>query len=208
MGGEVGWWVGRGGYVGVGVGVSGVRDVRREMWMDRRGANLPLYYPQPNAIPQRLQPVEHRLPRLLLVDGGRAAQPPRAAERPPRDRAARIVAVRGEPVRRLGRRGAGPFFLPRREVRGYAVGHGDQLDHEQVEACGVEERVCRVDVGGGRVGGGLDWLRHFGGRVEGVWLEGSKQWVRRGGGEVCACGGVDREQRWVVWEVVRMMYVE
>lgn len=42
----------------------------------------------------------------------------------------------------------------------------------------------------------------------GVWLEGSKQWVRRGGGEVCACGGVDHEQSWVVWEVVRMMYVE
>lgn len=40
-----------------------------------------------------------------------------------------------------------PFFFARGEVGGYAVGHGDELDEEQVETSGVEEGVGGVVVG-------------------------------------------------------------
>ena len=88
-------------------------------------SNPPFHNPQPDPVPQHLEPEKHRLPRLLLVNG--ALPFPRQAAR---------IPCCGPAAR--------PLFLSRRQVGGDAVRHGYEFDEEEVEA-------RRVQVGGSGV---------------------------------------------------------
>ncbi|TPX10813.1 uncharacterized protein E0L32_008202 [Thyridium curvatum] len=127
----------------------------------------PLNQPLTNPVPERLEPEEHRVPLLLLVHA--AYYPTAATRRPTRRRISRArgrrrrrrrVRAVGRPATRLaavlGRRRREllrPRPRPRRRVgRGRlavelvddAVGHGHELDEEEVEARGAEEGGRRV----------------------------------------------------------------
>lgn len=73
--------------------------------------------------------MEHSFPRFLLVHGPRAAHGPTSAR--PGDGARRVVA--GGARKPVLPAGLQPFFFAGGEVGGDAVGHGDELDEEEVE---------------------------------------------------------------------------
>ena len=104
--------------------------------------------------------MKHRFPCLFVVHRRRAA---RAAHRPAvrSHRVARRVVAHAAVAFRSGSGAVHPFFFAEGEVGGYAVGHGDELDEQEVQAGYVDKGVEGGGFGG-RVGGGGWGLCHGG----------------------------------------------
>ena len=125
---------------------------------NREGDHLPLNHPLTNTIPQRLQPVKHRIPLLIFIHPSLSAR----AHRP------RSLGAHASPLRSsegldlvLGEAGDAIAFGVV-DVVGEAVGEGDELDEEEVEAGAAEE-------GGGGVAGVVGWLGAFKGHAGFEW---------------------------------------
>jgi hypothetical protein len=99
--------------------------------------------------------MKHSFSRLLLVYRRCAYRASIASRRRVVARAAQAIGFGGVAV-------FCPFFFSCSEVRGYAVGHGDKLYQQEVQAGCVDEREGGVDVGCGRCIG-----RRVGSRVGG-----------------------------------------
>lgn len=160
--------------------VPGIVLLQRPRLRQKEGGNLPLNHALPNAIPQRLEPIKHRIPLLILIH---PAPPLRARPRRPRRLGAHAPPLRSSEGLDLilGEAGdAVPFGVV--DVVGEAVGERDELDEKEVEAGAAQE-------GGGGVAGVVGRLRAFEGHVGCDWDVGycmgwfGLVWgVERGGG--------------------------